>query len=58
MSVGEKRWGLRAQLMLVLALAAVAPTVLLGGLSIHRARRDVQREVIRGNLALTSSAMA
>ncbi|MCA9670866.1 MAG: PAS domain-containing protein [Myxococcales bacterium] len=52
MSVGEKRWGLRAQLMLVLALAAVAPTVLLGGLSIHRARRDVQREVIRGNLAL------
>jgi PAS domain S-box-containing protein len=34
------------------ALLAVTPTLLLGVLAIRNARRDVQKEVIRGNLAL------
>ena len=38
--------------MVAFALLAVAPTLLLGGLAIHRARRDVQQEVVRGNTAL------
>ena len=46
------RAGLRARLMGVFALLAVTPTLLLGVLAIRNARRDVQREVIRGNLAL------
>jgi len=44
--------GLRVRLMGAFAVLAVAPTVLLGVLAIRSARRDVQREVIRGNLAL------
>jgi PAS domain S-box-containing protein len=46
------RAGLRVRLMGVFALLAVTPTLLLGVLAIRNARRDVQREVIRGNLAL------
>jgi len=44
--------GLRFRLMGAFALLAVTPTLLLGVLAIRNARRDVQREVIRGNLAL------
>jgi len=44
--------GLRVRLMGAFALLAVTPTLLLGVLAIRNARRDVQREVIRGNLAL------
>ncbi len=38
--------------MVTFALLAVTPTLLLGGLAIHRARSDVQQEVVRGNTAL------
>ncbi len=38
--------------MVAFALLAVAPTLLLGGLAIQRARQDVQQEVVRGNTAL------
>jgi two-component system NtrC family sensor kinase len=44
--------GLRARVMAVIAVATVAPTILVGALAVRRARRDVQREVVRGNLAL------
>ncbi len=46
------RVGLTVRLMGAFALVAVAPTLLLGWLAITRARSDVQREVVRGNLAL------
>ena len=49
------RAGLGLRLMGAFALLAVAPTLLLGGLAIQRARRDVQQEVVRGNLALIRS---
>ena len=49
---GPVRGGLTARLMGAFALLAVAPTLLLGWLAITRARSDVQREVVRGNLAL------
>jgi signal transduction histidine kinase len=38
--------------MAVLVLAAVIPTALVGALAIRRARADLEREVVRGNLAL------
>jgi len=47
--------GLGARLMAAFALLAVAPPLLLGALSINRARKDVAREVVRGNLALIRS---
>jgi signal transduction histidine kinase len=40
------------RILLILALAAVVPTVVVGGLAIRRARTDLEREVVRGNLAL------
>jgi signal transduction histidine kinase len=40
------------RILLILALAAVVPTVVVGGLAIRRARADLEREVVRGNLAL------
>src|SRR3569623_1653820 len=43
--------GLRWRVLLVLSLAAVVPTVIVGMLAILRARRDVQDEVQRGALA-------
>jgi signal transduction histidine kinase len=43
---------LRTRLMAVLALAAIVPTVLVSTLAIRRARTDVEREVVRGRLAL------
>jgi signal transduction histidine kinase len=42
---------LRWRVLLVLALAAMVPTVIVGGLAIMRARDDVEREVDRGALA-------
>jgi signal transduction histidine kinase len=42
---------LRWRVLLVLALAAIVPTMIVGVLAIVRARDDVQREVIRGSLA-------
>jgi signal transduction histidine kinase len=35
----------------VLAVAAIVPTLIIGGLSIYRARADVETEVVRGRLA-------
>jgi two-component system NtrC family sensor kinase len=40
------------RLMLVLALTAVVPALLVGALAVRRARHDVEREVVRGHLAL------
>ncbi len=42
---------LRWRVLLVLTLAALVPTLIVGALAIGRARADVQREVIRGALA-------
>ena len=41
--------------MIALALAALVPTVILAALTVRRARADLEREVIRGNLALIRS---
>lgn len=46
-----KRSSLRWRVLLVLALAAVIPTVVVGVLAIMRARTDVENEVQRGALA-------
>jgi signal transduction histidine kinase len=46
-----KSASLRWRVLLVLALAAIVPTIIVGVLAIVRARDDVQREVIRGALA-------
>lgn len=43
--------GLRWRVLLVLSLAAVVPTVIVGVLAIMRARHDVENEVQRGALA-------
>jgi signal transduction histidine kinase len=45
------RSSLRWRVLLVLALAAVVPTVVVGALAISRARHDVEDEVQRGALA-------
>ena len=42
---------LRWRILLVLSLAAVVPTVVVGVLAIMRARHDVENEVKRGALA-------
>jgi signal transduction histidine kinase len=42
---------LRWRVLLALSLAAMLPTVIVGGLAIMRARADVAREVNRGSLA-------
>src|SRR5579862_6443860 len=44
---GSLRW----RVLLVLALAAIVPTIVVGALAILRARHDVQDEVQRGALA-------
>jgi signal transduction histidine kinase len=41
--------------MIALALFALAPTILLAALTVRRARADLEREVVRGNLALIRS---
>jgi signal transduction histidine kinase len=40
------------RVVVILAAAAVVPTVVVGGLAIRRAQDDLEREVVRGNLAL------
>ncbi len=47
MNQGTLRW----RVLLVLALAAIVPTIVVGALAIFRARGDVEREVLRGALA-------
>ncbi len=47
MKQGTLRW----RVLLVLALAAIVPTIVVGALAIFRARNDVEREVLRGALA-------
>ncbi len=42
---------LRLRVLVVLALAALVPTLVVGVLAVVRAREDVQREVARGSLA-------
>ncbi len=46
-----KKSSLRWSVLIVLALAAVVPTVVVGSLAISRARHDVEDEVQRGALA-------
>jgi signal transduction histidine kinase len=46
------RGTLTLRVVLVLAMAAVIPTVALGFLAIYNARQALEREVVRGNLAL------
>ncbi len=43
---------LTARVIVVLALAALIPTVAIGALAFSRTRADLEREVVRGNLAL------
>jgi len=51
----RKRTSLRTRVLIVLALAAVLPTALVGVVAIRRARSDIEVEVVRGNLALIRS---
>jgi signal transduction histidine kinase len=46
------RRSLRGRVLAVLVLATVLPTLLVGAVAIFRARADLEREVVRGNLAL------
>ncbi len=43
---------LTGRVIVVLALAALIPTVAIGALAFSRTRADLEREVVRGNLAL------
>ena len=43
---------LTIRVLLVLSLATITPTVVVGYLAIRHARADLEREVVRGNLAL------
>jgi signal transduction histidine kinase len=47
-----RRRGLTWRVLAVLALATAAPTLAVGALAIHRARDNLEHEVVRGNLAL------
>ncbi|MBA3463538.1 MAG: HAMP domain-containing protein [Deltaproteobacteria bacterium] len=49
--MSTKSGSLRWRVLLVLALAAIVPTIVVGVLAIMRARDDVQKEVRRGALA-------
>ena len=49
--MSAKTGSLRWRVLLVLALAAIVPTIVVGVLAIMRARDDVQKEVRRGALA-------
>ncbi|MFT3692207.1 MAG: sensor histidine kinase [Kofleriaceae bacterium] len=49
--VPRKQGSLRWRVLLVLALAAIVPTIVVGILAISRARHDVENEVQRGALA-------
>lgn len=43
---------LTLRVLVVLALATITPTLIVGALAIRRARADLELEVVRGNLAL------
>jgi signal transduction histidine kinase len=53
--VRRRRGSLRTRVLLVLALATVTPTAVVGLQAIRRARADLEVEVVRGNLALIRS---
>jgi signal transduction histidine kinase len=46
---------MKRRLMIALALCALTPTIVLAALTVRRARADLEREVVRGNLALIRS---
>jgi len=48
----KRRESLTWRVLVILALAAVVPTVVVGALAIRREQGDVEEEVVRGNLAL------
>ena len=53
-----RRSSLTWRVIVILAAAAVVPTVVVGALAIFRARADLEREVVRGNLALVRAVGA
>jgi signal transduction histidine kinase len=54
----RRRRSLTWRVISILAAAAVVPTVVVGALAILRARADLEREVVRGNLALVRAVGA
>ncbi|HUH06122.1 MAG TPA: ATP-binding protein [Kofleriaceae bacterium] len=48
----RRRGSLTTRVLVVLALATITPTSVVGYLAIRHARDDLEREVVRGNLAL------
>lgn len=52
MTTARTRRSLTPRILIVLALATIVPTMIIGALAIRRARADIKREVVRGNLAL------
>ena len=54
----KRRRSLTWRVLVILAAAAVVPTVIVGALAIMRARADLEREVVRGNLALVRAVGA
>jgi signal transduction histidine kinase len=48
----KQRGSLTWRVLVILAAAAVIPTVIVGALAIRREQGDVEEEVVRGNLAL------
>lgn len=54
----KRRRSLTWRVLVILAAAAVVPTVVVGALAILRARADLEREVVRGNLALVRAVGA
>ncbi len=54
----KRRGTLAWRVLVILALAAVLPTVVVGVLAIRRARGDLENEVVRGNLALVRAVGA
>jgi len=53
-----RRRSLTWRVLVILAVAAVVPTVIVGALAILRTRGDLEREVVRGNLALVRAVGA
>jgi signal transduction histidine kinase len=51
----KPRASLTTRVLLVLCVATIVPTVVVGALAIRNATHDVEREVVRGNLALIRS---
>jgi two-component system NtrC family sensor kinase len=57
-ATARRRGTLTWRIVAILAAAAVVPTVIVGVLAVRRARSDVEREVVRGNLALVRAVGA